>query len=164
MKSDELYNPLLLAMATAESTAKALWADATASKQHGLAAFFDWEAEERHYMARQVANHMAEHGIRVVVPAMPAPPAEFKSPAEAVLALHSHDKKICDAVQALYDASVNEGLRVFFLAGLVKETKEQVEEVAGVHAMVANSSGDQLTAVNAALLDKYGVPYCPCGD
>lgn len=50
---------------------------------------------------------------------------------------------------------------MFFLAGLVKEAKEQLEEVAGVHAMV---TGDQMAAVNAALLDKYGVPYCPCGD
>lgn len=164
MKSDDLYAPLLLAMATAESTAKALWADATASKQHGLAAFFDWEAEERHHIGRQVKNHMANHEIRVVVPAIPAPQAKFKNPAEAVLALHEHDKKICDSVQALYAASVADGLRVFFLAGLVRKAKEQLGEVEGVHAMVANSPGDQMAAVNAALLDKYGVPYCPCGD
>lgn len=164
MKSQELYAPLLLAMSSAERIAHALWADATASGQHGLAAFFDWEAEERHYMARQVVNHMAEHGIRVMVPALPAPPAEFKSPAEAVLALHEHDKKICASVQALYDASVTEGMRVFFLSGLVRAAKEQLEEVEGVHAMVANSPGDQMAAVNAALLDKYGVPYCPSGD
>lgn len=93
MKSQQLYAPVLLAMSTAESTAKALWADATASGQHGLAAFFDWEAEERHHIARRVANHMAEHEIMVVEPAIPAPQAEFKSPAEAVLALHEHDKK-----------------------------------------------------------------------
>ena len=164
MKSQELYTPLLQAMSSAERIAQALWADATASGQHGLAAFFDWEAQERHYMARQVANHMAEHGIRVIVSALPAPQAEFKNPSEAVLALHEHDKQICAAVQALYKASVGDGLRVFFMAGLVKGTKEQAEEVEGVHAMVANSPGDQLMAVNAALLDKYGVPYCPCGD
>lgn len=164
MKSNELYNTLLLEISSAERAANALCADAAASKQHGLAAFFDWEAEERHHIGRQVANHMAEHGIRIMVTAIPTPKAEFKSLSEAVLALHSHDKKICASAQALYDTSVAEGLRVFFLAGLIREVKKQIEEVEGVHAMVANSPGDQIVAVNAALLDKYGVPYCPCGE
>lgn len=141
------FNDLLAAQVGNEFAASqhyvaiAVWADAQDLPQ--LAArFYAHSLGERNH-AMMMVQYMLDRGIRVTIPALPAPQAEYDGPADALRAALAQEKQVTSQIEALFQAAraesdpLGEQFMLWFL-------REQVEEVANMDTLVtiAERAGD----------------------
>ena len=156
MKTTKEHHSLLAVLEAAARTYQGAWSAFSHGKHHGMAAFAAYEATERMEMAEQVAQHMAEHEEHVVYGALAAPACDYKTPADALLALCAADAGIVAVAETVYDAGLASGERPYFLQRMRDDLDYQLTEVKGVKDMLARAgSPAEVEALNKKLLRKY---------
>ena len=119
--------------ASQQYIAIAVWADAQDLPQ--LASrFYSHSLGERNH-AMMMVQYMLDREIAVTIPAVPAPEAQFRGPADALRAALEQEKQVTRQIEAMFQAAraesdpLGEQFMLWFL-------REQVEEVANMDTLV----------------------------
>lgn len=120
--------------ASQQYIAIAVWADAQDLPQ--LAGrFYAHSLGERNH-AMMMVQYMLDRDIKVTIPAVPAPQADFNGPIAALRQALEQEKQVTRQIEALFQAArtesdpLGEQFMLWFL-------REQVEEVANMSTLVA---------------------------
>jgi ferritin len=73
-----------------------------------LAKFFFKQSTEERDHAHKLIKFLLDRDGQVQIPAIPAPPHEFASPVEAVVAAQASEKRVSAAIHQLYEIALNE--------------------------------------------------------
>lgn len=113
----------------------AMACDFAASGLDGFAHWMELQAREEYRHAHRFRRHILDRGGRVLLPALPAPPASWRTPMEAFLSALEHEQEITQRIHALCTQAVDEGDHATkaFLKWFVDE---QVEEEAAAQAVI----------------------------
>lgn len=156
MKTTEHYNSLLASLEYSERVAQACFADASASKHHGIARFFFYEACERRKMVEDIMNHLAQEEERVLFSALAVPNAEYPDCQAAIAALAQADKSALQVLAKVAEASSMAGENTFFLMKLKHKLEKEHDEVMQVWKMYEGvEDGEKYRTLDFHLMDKY---------
>lgn len=101
----------------------------------GFANWVDVQAREENFHARKIFDFMNDRGYKVEIMAIPAPPADYSSPLNALDTAYEHEKSLTKRFYELYRLADSEGdiaTRVFLQWFIT----EQVEEEALIDQVV----------------------------
>ena len=139
METHSTFNELLTAQIGNEFAASqlyvsiAVWADSNDMPQ--LAGrFYRHSLGERNH-AMMMVQYMLDRGVKVTIPAVPAPKAEFAGPVDALEIALAQEKTVTKQIEDLFQAarSENAPLAEQFMLWFLRE---QIEEVANMDTLV----------------------------
>ena len=162
MSSIEQHAALYNALERSQRAFEGVRAGAASCGQHGVAAFAWWEAEERREYASQVAHHVEGHGGSVVPAALPAPHVNFDSISEMIDTVSMYDDKVLAAIEVLLESIMNAGEDPYFIIGLKKKLKRDMEETESAQKMFSGVTEENMVEANRMLLEKYSCTGCSC--
>jgi len=114
---------------------QAMAAQFEADNLRGFAHWMDVQAKEEQIHARKIYEFLVDRGGRVVLKAITAPPAEWKSALAVFEESYAHEQKVTGLINRLVDLAraENDHAAEIFLAWFVTE---QVEEEANASQIV----------------------------
>ncbi len=119
----------------------AMAAQCEAQSLPGMAHWMKRQATEEHGHGMRLFEHVCDRGGRVALGAIAQPPAEFGSPLELFQKVLSHERKVTEHINAVYELALDEKDYAAQVA-LHWFVTEQVEEEKNASVIV-----DQLKAI-----------------
>ena len=109
--------------------------------------FFEQSDEERDH-AMKLVHYLLEAGGTVVIPAIPAGKADFKSPEEAVAAALSWEETVTDQINNLMSIAVEDKdyISQNFLQWFVAEQLEEISKMSTILSIIKRAGDNMLVA------------------
>ncbi len=109
-----------------------------ASNLPGCAHWMKKQAKEETAHAMKLYDFMADVGERVVLAAIPQPPAEFSSLADVFKQTLDHERKVTGLINALYSLAQksNDNAAAIYLQWFVSEQVEEEKNAVNILAML----------------------------
>ena len=123
-----------------------------------LPGFVNWskiQFQEEIAHAMKLFDFVHDRGNRVTLHSIGRPPADFESPIDAMQQSLQHERRVTEAIHALYEAAVEENDRAaqvllqWFIEEQVEEEK-MVEEIVD-HLRIVGGDGTGLIVIDARL-------------
>lgn len=124
-----------------------------------LSSFFFRQADEERDHAMRFVKFILDVEGKVVLPAIPAPPSNFKSAHEAVKAALDWEQEVTEQIYSLVELCQKERnhIALRFLDWFVNEQLEEVTSMSALLGVVERAGDDNLLYVEDYLV-RHGVP------
>jgi ferritin len=123
-----------------------------------LARFFSTQADDERLHAMRFVKYIGDAGGRVVIPAVPAPPSDFRSTEEAVQKAADWEKTVTAQINALVNLAMKESdyTTLNFLQWFVTEQLEENSTMETLLRVVQRAGEDRILHVEEYLARQPG--------